>query len=140
MPSGCDQASAPIEKPKGLMMKLGYWFARRQFGKVPRPALLAKHGLVTWSETGEESYRSTTEIVGCAAKAIATAAEGRFGLGKVALVTGGASGIGRATARLLAARGVKVALADLNLDGAQRSQTSWSQSTARGARSPCRST
>jgi alkylhydroperoxidase family enzyme len=28
---------APIEKPKGLMLKLAYRFARRQFGKVPRP-------------------------------------------------------------------------------------------------------
>lgn len=27
----------PIEKPRGLLLKLGYWFARRQFGKVPRP-------------------------------------------------------------------------------------------------------
>jgi len=34
--------------------------------------------------------------------------------GKVAIVTGGASGIGEATARLLAAEGVKVVIADLN--------------------------
>ena len=33
-----------------------------------------------------------------------------------AIVTGGASGLGRATARLLAARGVKVALFDLNAE------------------------
>jgi rhamnulose-1-phosphate aldolase/alcohol dehydrogenase len=39
--------------------------------------------------------------------------------GRVALITGGASGIGRATARLLAARGAHVAVADLNVDGAQ---------------------
>jgi rhamnulose-1-phosphate aldolase/alcohol dehydrogenase len=38
--------------------------------------------------------------------------------GRVALVTGGASGIGRATARLLAERGAHVVVADLNLDGA----------------------
>jgi hypothetical protein len=25
---------APIDKPKGLMLKLLYWFVRRQFGKV----------------------------------------------------------------------------------------------------------
>jgi NAD(P)-dependent dehydrogenase (short-subunit alcohol dehydrogenase family) len=40
--------------------------------------------------------------------------------GKVALVTGAASGIGRATVRLLAARGAKVAVADINLEGAER--------------------
>jgi rhamnulose-1-phosphate aldolase/alcohol dehydrogenase len=39
--------------------------------------------------------------------------------GRVALVTGGASGIGRATARLLADRGAHVVVADLNLEGAQ---------------------
>jgi rhamnulose-1-phosphate aldolase/alcohol dehydrogenase len=39
--------------------------------------------------------------------------------GRIAVVTGGASGIGRATARVLAARGAHVAVADLNLEGAQ---------------------
>jgi rhamnulose-1-phosphate aldolase/alcohol dehydrogenase len=39
--------------------------------------------------------------------------------GRIALVTGGASGIGRATARLLAARGAHVVVADLNVAGAQ---------------------
>ena len=38
--------------------------------------------------------------------------------GKVAVVTGGASGIGAATARRLAAEGARVAVADINLDGA----------------------
>jgi rhamnulose-1-phosphate aldolase/alcohol dehydrogenase len=39
--------------------------------------------------------------------------------GRIALVTGGASGIGRAAARVLAARGAHVVVADLNADGAR---------------------
>jgi NAD(P)-dependent dehydrogenase (short-subunit alcohol dehydrogenase family) len=39
--------------------------------------------------------------------------------GRIALITGGASGIGRATAHLLAARGAHVAVADRNLEGAE---------------------
>jgi rhamnulose-1-phosphate aldolase/alcohol dehydrogenase len=39
--------------------------------------------------------------------------------GRVAVITGGASGIGRASARLLAARGAHVVVGDLNYDGAQ---------------------
>jgi rhamnulose-1-phosphate aldolase/alcohol dehydrogenase len=46
-----------------------------------RAVLLAKHGLVTWGETGEESYRATIEFVSRAAQAIDRAAGGRFGLG-----------------------------------------------------------
>jgi NAD(P)-dependent dehydrogenase (short-subunit alcohol dehydrogenase family) len=38
---------------------------------------------------------------------------------RVAIVTGGASGIGRATAKALAAEGAKVCVADLNLEGAE---------------------
>jgi rhamnulose-1-phosphate aldolase/alcohol dehydrogenase len=39
--------------------------------------------------------------------------------GRVALITGGASGIGRATARVLAERGAHVVVADLNFAGAK---------------------
>src|SRR3954468_19960915 len=44
------------------------------------------------------------------------AADGEFG-GLVAVVTGGASGIGAATARILAQRGARVAVLDVNVDG-----------------------
>jgi 2-hydroxycyclohexanecarboxyl-CoA dehydrogenase len=40
--------------------------------------------------------------------------------GQVALVTGGASGIGAATCRRLAAEGAKVAVGDVNLEGARQ--------------------
>jgi rhamnulose-1-phosphate aldolase/alcohol dehydrogenase len=46
-----------------------------------RAVLLEKHGLVTWGETSEESYRATIEFVSRAAQAIDRAAGGRFGLG-----------------------------------------------------------
>jgi rhamnulose-1-phosphate aldolase/alcohol dehydrogenase len=46
-----------------------------------RAVLLEKHGLVTWGDTGEESYRATIEFVTRAAQAIVRAGNGRFGLG-----------------------------------------------------------
>ncbi|MCZ4344165.1 SDR family oxidoreductase [Sphingomonadaceae bacterium G21617-S1] len=51
--------------------------------------------------------------------------------GKVAIVTGGASGIGRATALLLAERGAAIAVADINADGARQVA---SEARAKGAR------
>ena len=39
--------------------------------------------------------------------------------GLTALITGAASGVGRATARLFAAEGANVAVTDYNLEGAQ---------------------
>ena len=46
-----------------------------------RAVLLERHGLVTWGDSGEESYEATIEFVSRAARAIDTAARGRFGLG-----------------------------------------------------------
>jgi len=46
-----------------------------------RAVLLERHGLVTWGETGEESYRSTIEFVTRASQAIERPGNGRFGLG-----------------------------------------------------------
>src|SRR5919107_3422048 len=40
--------------------------------------------------------------------------------GKVAIVTGGGSGLGEAIGKALAGRGVKVVLSDIKLDGAER--------------------
>ena len=46
-----------------------------------RAVLLEKHGLVTWGESGGESYRRTIEFVTRAARAIEQAGTGNFGLG-----------------------------------------------------------
>jgi rhamnulose-1-phosphate aldolase/alcohol dehydrogenase len=46
-----------------------------------RAVLLEKHGLVTWGDTPEESYRATIEFVTRAAHALEQAGNGRFGLG-----------------------------------------------------------
>ena len=36
---------SPIEKPRGLMMKLAYYFTRKQFGKVLTPVKVHAAGL-----------------------------------------------------------------------------------------------
>lgn len=53
--------------------------------------------------------------------------------GKVAVVTGGGSGIGRATAAVLAAAGAAVAVADVNLDGAKETVSSITGGRGRAA-------
>ena len=46
-----------------------------------RAVLLEKHGLVTWGDTPEQSYRGTIEFVTRAVRALDRAAGGRFGMG-----------------------------------------------------------
>ena len=46
-----------------------------------RAVLLEKHGLVTWGDTPQESYRSTIDFVSRAAAALERKAAGGFGLG-----------------------------------------------------------
>jgi rhamnulose-1-phosphate aldolase/alcohol dehydrogenase len=54
-----------------------------------RAVFLEKHGLVTWGETGHESYEATIEFVSRAANAIEEASGGRFGLGGQRTSAGG---------------------------------------------------
>ena len=57
--------------------------------------------------------------------------------GKVAIVTGGASGFGAATARLLGERGAAVMVADLNGEGAQRQARALAEAGVRAAWAAC---
>lgn len=45
--------------------------------------------------------------------------------GKTAIVTGGANGIGKATAVILAQHGANISIGDFNLEDAKRQQKSW---------------
>ena len=58
--------------------------------------------------------------------------------GKVALVTGAASGIGQASARALAAEGARVACADLNAEGAEAVAKEIARRGRRGDRAAAR--
>ena len=52
--------------------------------------------------------------------------------GKIALITGGAQGLGEAAARMLAREGARVAITDVNIDGAQKVAASINE-TRKGA-------
>jgi rhamnulose-1-phosphate aldolase/alcohol dehydrogenase len=54
-----------------------------------RAVFLEKHGLVTWGESGQESYEATIEFVSRAALAIEEASGGSFGLGGQRTSVGG---------------------------------------------------
>ena len=79
-----------------------------------RAVLLEKHGLVTWGETGEESYESTIEFVSRAARAIDDGGAGPVRAGRPARPR--SSGTGRSHALLAqslpALRGALLADAD----------------------------
>jgi len=78
-----------------------------------RAVLLEKHGLVTWGETGEESYEATIEFVSRAARAIDEQSGGRFGLGGQRTAALGEGGEGR----LLLAQALPVLRGSLMEDG-----------------------
>jgi rhamnulose-1-phosphate aldolase/alcohol dehydrogenase len=76
---GSEAVWLPYERPGFAMSKR----IAELLNEAPtaRAVLLEKHGLVTWGETSEESYRNTLEFVRRAAEAVAEAGAGRCGLG-----------------------------------------------------------
>lgn len=78
-----------------------------------RGVLLERHGLVTWGETGEESYEATIELVSRAARAIDAGPRERFGLGGPKVAELGEDGARSLLARSLPAlRGALLADTD----------------------------
>ena len=57
--------------------------------------------------------------------------------GQIAIVTGGGSGLGEATARALAAKGAKVAVFDVGMERAEK--VAAEKERARSERAPCHS-
>jgi rhamnulose-1-phosphate aldolase/alcohol dehydrogenase len=68
-----------------------------------RGVLLERHGLVTWGETPQQSYRDTIEFVARAVAALDRAGSGRFGLGGSKT-----AGLGEADAAALLSRALPV--------------------------------
>jgi rhamnulose-1-phosphate aldolase/alcohol dehydrogenase len=66
-----------------------------------RAVLLERHGLVTWGDTPEQSYRGTIEFVTRAVRALDRAADGRFGLGGNKIAELGEDEVGRLLVRAL---------------------------------------
>ena len=56
-----DTFLSPIEKPNGLMMKLAYYFTRRQFGKVLTP-LKVHNARLPIRHPPKEVYRALPEV------------------------------------------------------------------------------
>ncbi len=76
---GAEAVWLEYERPGFAMSKRIAELLRESPGA--RAVLLEKHGLVTWGESGAESYAATLELVTRAAEAIRQAGGSRFGLG-----------------------------------------------------------